>query len=443
MTSATSRMLTIAAAGDAMVTRRLSAIEDERFRALRRILTDADASVVNLEGPLHDPGSYPVAGTRTHLWSPPWAADELAWTGFDLFSATNNHIGDYAQPGMTTTVEELDARGIAHAGIGENAAEARSPAYVDTPAGRVALLAVTTTYAPGTQAAHRRRDAPGRPGISTLRLRPRYVVTEEHMNALRGLHDALAVDELIDDRNRYVDRPESDDVVPLLAVGAGAAGHTLLFEAGEENGIRYEAHPDDVAEVHEAIRIASGDADTVVLSVHSHEGGDGTYNDPSVPQVLETFARGCVDVGADAFFCHGAHRLRGLELYEGAPLFYGLGNFALHFDSVPFFPTETYETHGVDRGGSPREIRASLGAAVSQDHQKQSVVPVCTFEADSLREVRLHPVELGYDRATTDVGTAYLAEGGIAADVLDRLSTLSEPYGTRIHTEDGVGVVAL
>lgn len=441
MTNADDGTLTIAAAGDAMVTKRLSAIEDGRFRDLRRLIADADASVVNLEGPLHDFEPFPVARRLVHFRSPPWAADELAWMGFDLFSATNNHVGDYSQPGISRTVDELEDRGLAYAGIGENRARARAPAYVETPAGRVALLAATTTYVPGTEAAHGRRDVRGRPGIATLRLRPRYVVTEEHLDAVRELNDALAIDELVDDRGGYVERPEGEGTVPFLDVGAGTAGRTLRFEEGEENRIRYDPHPDDVAEIEEAIRTADRNADRVVLSLHSHEGEGATYNREAVPPAVETFARDCVDAGVDAFLCHGAHRLRGVEIHEGAPVFYGLGNFVLQFDAVPFFPAAEYESAGLGPGGTPVEIQERIGDVVSEDAEKQSVVPVCTFDGDGPCEVRLHPVELGYDRDAADHGTAYLAEDGIAAEILDRLSALSEPYGTGIRTEDGVGIV--
>jgi poly-gamma-glutamate synthesis protein (capsule biosynthesis protein) len=34
-----------------------------------------------------------------------------------------------------------------------------------------------------------------------------------------------------------------------------------------------------------------------------------------------------IDAGADIIFGHHAHRLQPMEVYEGRPIFYGLGNF--------------------------------------------------------------------------------------------------------------------
>lgn len=48
---------------------------------------------------------------------------------------------------------------------------------------------------------------------------------------------------------------------------------------------------------------------------------------------------------------------------------------------------------------------------------------------------------LGDDRTATDAGTARPAGDGVATGILDRLASLSEPYGTRIDAVDGVGIV--
>lgn len=436
-------VLTVAAAGDAMVTRRLTRIEEKGFRELRRVVTDADASVINLEGPLYEGEAAPTAGPLAHFRSPPRVADDLAWTGFDLFSAANNHIGDYGQSGMTETIDALERRDLPYAGIGRSRATARAPTSLETRAGRVALLAATTTFVPGTEAAHQRRDAPGRPGIAPLRMRPRYTVTDEHLEALRELRDALDMDDSIDDRGRYVDGAADAAAVSLLDLDDGPAGDTIEFQRGEENRITYEFHPDDLAEIRTEIETANRNADAVILSVHSHEGENGRYNDESVPPALERFARDCIDTGVDMFCCHGPHRVRGIELYDGAPIFYSLGNFALQYHAVPFFPTETYEALGLDRNGSPLDVQEALGSPVAGDVEKQGIVPVCSFDDGDLREIRLHPIELGVDRDVAHHGTPVVADGAVAADVLERLSTLSDAYGTDIRTQEGIGTVEL
>jgi hypothetical protein len=45
------------------------------------------------------------------------------------------------------------------------------------------------------------------------------------------------------------------------------------------------------------------------------------------PDFLVELAHQAIDNGADAFVGHGPHVLRGVEIYKGKPIFYGLGEF--------------------------------------------------------------------------------------------------------------------
>ena len=75
-----------------------------------------------------------------------------------------------------------------------------------------------------------------------------------------------------------------------------------------------------------AIRKARKNADFVLVIVH---GGHEHYQLPSV-RMQETY-RFFVDAGADAVVNHHQHCYSGYEVYNGKPIFYGLGNFC--FDS--------------------------------------------------------------------------------------------------------------
>ncbi|MER8923834.1 CapA family protein [Mesorhizobium sp. M0802] len=46
----------------------------------------------------------------------------------------------------------------------------------------------------------------------------------------------------------------------------------------------------------------------------------------------------CIDAGANLFVSHGAPVLQAVEIYNGAPIFYGLGNFLFHVHPAPRFP---------------------------------------------------------------------------------------------------------
>lgn len=80
-----------------------------------------------------------------------------------------------------------------------------------------------------------------------------------------------------------------------------------------------------------AIREAKANADYVLVIVH---GGHEHYQLPS-PRMVETY-RFFVDDGADAVVNHHQHCYSGYEVYNGKPIFYGIGN--LFFDmETPVF----------------------------------------------------------------------------------------------------------
>ena len=71
-----------------------------------------------------------------------------------------------------------------------------------------------------------------------------------------------------------------------------------------------------------AIRDARSQADFVIVIVH---GGHEHYKYPSL-RMQDTY-RYFIEAGADAVINHHQHCFSGYELYEGKPIFYGLGNF--------------------------------------------------------------------------------------------------------------------
>lgn len=90
-----------------------------------------------------------------------------------------------------------------------------------------------------------------------------------------------------------------------------------------------------------AIKEAKSKADHVIVIVH---GGHEHYQLPSV-RMVDTY-RFFVDAGADAIINHHQHCFSGYEIYNGKPIFYGVGNFC--FDMVNP-PTEMwYEGYAVE-----------------------------------------------------------------------------------------------
>ena len=71
----------------------------------------------------------------------------------------------------------------------------------------------------------------------------------------------------------------------------------------------------------------------------------------------------------------------------------------------------------------------------------QSIVTTTRFEKGRLAEIQLHPVDLNYTARGGDRGVPRLAEPEVARTILERLQRLSQPFGTSIAIEQGVGVI--
>jgi len=436
----------LACAGDALITRKIEGRDDETKAILDRVRA-ADAGVVNLEMLVHDFDGYPASNditqfSGTYLRAPDWVLDELSEAGFNLFAAASNHTGDFSHGGMMRTMRELEARDLSYAGLGRNMGEARAPTYVDTPAGRVALIAACSTVTPGTEAGKRAPEIGGRPGLSPLRLRTRYVLPEAELDTLESMSEALGLEQIKQERKESglpAAYANDDDVFDFLHVSEGH-DYSLEFEAGEKPHIYQQPYERDVRALVTEIRRAGRQANRVIVSLHAHEGVTGHYNDPSTAPFIPEFAKECVDAGADAFIGHGPHTVRGIEIYEGAPLFYSLGNFISQFEAIPRLPPEIYDRFGLNSESTPADVHEKI---LTKREYWESVVPICTFGDDKIERIELLPIEQGYDDPPPRHGRPKPASETAAQRVIERVADRSEPYETTVLYKDGIGIIEL
>lgn len=432
--------LRINAVGDVYMARRVSRERGERLAGAMDVLRDADVTFGNVEMVIHDWSSAhsPLTGA-TWAVAEPAIADELGWMGIGLASIANNHMSEFGAGGYSSTMEALDRLDITHAGAGRNLAEARRASYRDTPAGRVALLASTSSYMPDSPAGHPRADAPGRPGLNPLRFDTTYMVDEESLAALERVSKKLRLDyDLREHRTwcfgKIFNLPEGNEGLSFM---------DQTFAVGERFEIRSSMNQQDLNEHIKYVKEARRQADWVVVSVHSHC-HDNAKDEP--PQFLKEFAHACIDAGADAVFGHGPHLLRGIEIYKSCPIFYSLGDFLLHFDMWAQQPADAYDKFGLSADATVADLYDLKGNGrktkwFTDNRLWESVIAQCELRKGKPPTIRLVPVELGMERPRPNAGSPRLAFGEQADRILANLAKLSAPFGTEVVNQDGVGIV--
>lgn len=431
---------TLAAAGDTMITRRLSPFREPRFLALMDVFRKADVGYANLEMLMHDYEHSPGMAGGTFTASDPANLRELKWAGVGMVSTANNHGYDYGEGGVLTNIAHLRRAGMAFAGAGANLSEARAPGYLDTPAGRVALIAATSTFPEAGRAMEQRPDAKGRPGLNALRHSATYSVDRPAFDAMRRVSRELGFEAANAAQRRF--RPKGtvmeDDDAQFAFLGR-------RFALGEEFGVSTKPNRRDMEGNLKWIRDARRMSDWVLVSFHCHESG-ATRDEP--PDFLKTFARACVDAGADAFLGHGPHVTRGIEIYGGKPIFYSLGNFIFQNDTVRWQPAFNYESVGLGPGDTPADFYDRRSENDSRGFPGdpiywQSVVASCEFRAGELSKIVLHPIDMGHGKPRSMRGRPLIAGARVGRQALDRIRRLSKPFGVDVETENGVGIVRI
>ncbi|MFB5664120.1 CapA family protein [Alteribacillus sp. HJP-4] len=428
--------ITFSAAGDCFITRRLPQ-GDSNAEALKHILLQGDVRFANLEVTTHRREGSPSAFSGgTWAMADPEVLDDLAYYSFNMLNGATNHTLDYLYGGMLATEQHVQDRGFVYAGFGSQLADASAPRYLDTPNGRTALIACTSTFHESWTAGEQSRDMPGRPGINPLRFDTTYTVSNDKLNQLRAVAEAT-----------YINADEN------LAVKEGfktpSNGKTLrfgghFFKNGTEEGKVRTVVPKDLKRLEQSVKEAERQAEYVIVSLHSHEMEKEDKNKPADFQL--DFSRKMIDAGADSVICHGPHVVRGVEIYKGKPIFHGLGNFIFQNDTVTHLPKDFYEKYhlpyeaNVADAFDARSDSGMKGLGINPDVWR-SVIPVWKMNHGGLVEITFYPIDLGFGKPRYTRGWPKLTED---PSVLEHLQALSRPFGTKIEIQkDGTGVIRL
>lgn len=161
----------------------------------------------------------------------------------------------------------------------------------------------------------------------------------------------------------------------------------------------------------ERVRAMRAEVDVLVVVAHWGEGvGDrvGEYQQPLTHALL--------DAGADAVLGTHPHSVHGVEVHDGKPVLYSPG---LFIDQTP-------------RVGNAPEVD-ELYSHLSPD----SYVAVLVADHTGVRSVRIVPTTLG------SANLPVVATGAAHERIVERLRTMSKPYGTQFTVEGRDVVVGL
>lgn len=421
------------AAGDAIIQRRIQ----EGFAGYAELapyINSADARFFNLETTLNEEGECPASqfSGGTYLRTTPRVLDDIAAFGFNMTSANNNHAMDFSYEGLYATLDALDASDMVHAGLGRNLAEAAAPRYLDTNGGRVALIAVNTSFDPSMMAGEQSERVPGRAGVNGLRINSYLTVSEEELAFVRALAErtGINVQKTIEAKEGYHALPADNE----------AELGPLKFVAGDRDAFVQVLNTADVERVKKAIFEAQLQADYIMVSVHSHQLSGDAKECPS--QFLIDFAHTCIDCGANAVVGHGPHLLRPIEVYKDCPIFYSLGDFILQLYNVELAPADFFAKQNMPSNATVHELLAKRSnnftrGLMTDARMFLSVLPIWESEGGKLKSLRLVPIELAMEGNKSEIGLPRITS---PERVVDYLGKMSAPYGVTL-TADADGLI--
>jgi poly-gamma-glutamate synthesis protein (capsule biosynthesis protein) len=412
---------TIVSLGDLLYTAPQLGNGDPDMQKVLDIVRAGDVAIANQEGMAFDLKTFTGSGFGPgQVYGQPTLARDYKAMGIDMVSTANNHGMDWGGEGQLASMKLLDDAGIVHAGGGRTLQEARRAGIFTTPKGKVGLVATTSTFKPNALAEDAFEQEPARAGNSLLRTRTIHLVTREDMDRIIALATDLA-----------------SPLEPAPPPGANqVAFGGNIYRVAAERGVRYDMNLADEAGLLKSIHDARQAADLVVFSIHAHETPTGVDDDtPEPPDFLIDLFHHAIDAGADVIMGGGPHSLRGVEIYKGKPIFYGLAMFMFKPDILIGQETATqaaYPPMPYPEMPDPRPT--------NPPSWYDSVMAVTSFEGGRLEEVRLYPIDL-LNTATKRRGVPHLAQGAKALEILQALQRDSAMFGTKIAIEGSVGVI--
>jgi poly-gamma-glutamate synthesis protein (capsule biosynthesis protein) len=373
--------LIVTAVGDLIFNQPITQLTEPDRSGLFRVLQEADIAYGNMEFSLNDRPElqrpfYNFRAPRDFRW-------ELARTGINLVSQSNNHALDFGPEGLKECLQALDQANITHAGAGTTLAEARSPGTMEV-AGHKTKIALLS-YMRYWTAKYRSKD-PNASSLATI-----------------------------------------DPAVILVAKD----GKVEKVEGPLES---------DVSAMEDDILLARRKTDLLLVSLHNH---DVTHHraygiQDKTPANEEIMFRRAIEAGADMVIGTGPHVLRGIELHKGRPIFYSLGDFIYQYRTPDKIPADLIHQRDIEM---PRPANVSVWDRRESQEVMETVLVRMTLSQGKLKRIQLLPVTI--DDEGPLYGVPRLTGSKRGGEIIALLQRLSAPYGTQIVSKGWYAEVVL
>lgn len=438
----------VAVAGECMLTRTFREHNEPEFLKIKEIMDQADVGYGHLEVVLGEFNRlHPVRGNfiGTFLLADPKVAEDLHWMGIDMMSLAHNHSFDYGEDGIHSTMSACREANIAGAGIGCDLEEAREPAYWESGAGRFALISASSGNASYDWANLPKGGMAARSGMNPLNAKIRFHLPAEDAKMLRAVGEKL---EILREKNSKVPNGLEDGEFRFYIPSENSTVGNQSFVEDDDYFVDSVCDPYDLKENLRSIESATNVADLVMVAHHATVYEKMSKKEPTT--YAREFAHAAIDAGADVFFGHGWHKMLGIEIYRGKPIFYGLGNMFAQSQFSRRVPYDGYKTWGHDIDRLPTlmptdsPLRPGMKPSQSLSWWSSTLMELDFAPDKTIREITFYPVELGIDPAGEGYpvnrytgryaeGRPRIASGEGAQVILRELQRLCRPYGTEIE----------
>ena len=505
---------TIVGVGDLLEFQPFSKSIDADVQYLVNLVRNADVAIGDLENEIYDFDNFGHAGGNLATKE---VADDWANMGIDMVSRANNKPTQ--APGIWENFRQVERVGIVHMGVAKTLPEARMARYFQSGKGLVGMVGISSdggtdaccaggpiTYVTSAQLAQvkamkdsiiARRDEVGTP-IDMPEPDPADTVTvfgvtfkvggagstpppannggrggrgggnPERQGAMDGVKNSI--------RLTLYHGVTAEQMAQLRAIagdtgtGSDLKAFGTQFRVMERPGEHsFDMDPKDLRAVLTQIKTGKQASDFMASNFHWHQNRYDFqhYSYDHFPADFEIkFAHMAIDQGDDFFLAQGVHTIKGVEIYKGKPIFYGVSNFVFQSaimpqgkGSLPPVPGETATRRGgaLPEGAGGRGARGSqqtAGDEIPGEHDNQgfwqlkanleALLAYAHYENAQLTEVRSYPVDLGQTpRVGSQLGIPKRPTPAVANKILNEVIEYSKPWGTKITIEDGVGIIRI